>query len=177
MHIIRRDRRSVRYGRSWRFLLLLVAIGIAVPAFADAQSAVFLVRHAEKFDESDDPPLSPAGKTRAEALARLVRDANIKAIYVTQYQRTVLTATPLATALGLKPVAIHSDAVQELVDRIRRDHPKDAVLLVGHSGSVPKVLKLLGHETPVEIGHEEYDSLFVAVPRAGGRPTVLRLRF
>lgn len=177
MHTITRDRLSVRSGRPWNVLLLLAALGVAVPTVAEAQSAVFLVRHAEKLDESDDPPLSAAGKARAEALARMVRDADIKAIYVTQYKRTVLTAAPLAAALGLEPAAIHSDSVQELVDRIRRDHPNDAVLLVGHSGSVPKVLKLLGHEAPVEIGHDEYDSLFVAVPREGRPPTILRLRF
>ncbi len=158
-------------------LLLTAIIGAAATGTAQAQSAVFMVRHAEKLDESEDPPLSPAGQERAEALARLLRDARIGAIYVTQYQRTVLTAAPLARALGLKPITIHSDADAELLARMRRDHPNGAVLLVGHSGSVPRVLKLLGHADTVEIGHDEYDSVFIAVPRPGGPPTVLRLRY
>jgi len=101
----------------------------------------------------------------------------VKAIYVTQYKRTGLTAAPLAAATGLKPIVVHSDARQELVDRIRKDNPNDVVVVVGHSDSVPEVLGLLGHPEPVTIGHAEYDNLFVAIPNKGGPPTVLRLRY
>jgi len=169
--------RMGRFHRICLRLLLATLAGAGIADAAHAQSAIFMVRHAEKLDESDDPPLSPAGRARAEALAKLVRDAGIKAIYVTQYQRTTLTAAPLAEALGLEPITIHSDASAELIERMRRDHPNDAVLLVGHSGSVPRVLKLLGHAEAIEIGHDEYDSLFIAVPKPGGAPSVLRLRF
>lgn len=173
----RDSNRIGRFPRLGVHLLLAILAGVAVVDAAQAQSAIFMVRHAEKLDESDDPPLSPAGRARAEALATLLRDAGIKAIYVTQYQRTTLTAAPLAEALGLKPITIHSDASAELIARMRRDHPNDPVLLVGHSGSVPRVLKLLGHAEAIDIGHDEYDSLFIAVPKPEAAPTVLRLRF
>ena len=62
-------------------------------------------------------------------------------------------------------------------DRIRRRHANDVVLVVGHSNSVPQAIKLLGHPDPIEIGHDEYDSLFVVVPRGAGPPMVLRLRY
>ena len=150
---------------------------LAAAAPARAQKAVFLVRHAEKVDESDDPLLSAAGKARARALARHLRTAGVKAIYVTQYKRTGLTAAPLAAATGLKPIVVHSDARQELVDRIRKDNPNDVVLVVGHSDTVPELLRLLGHPEPVTIAHAEYDNLFVAIPSKGGPPTVLRLRY
>jgi broad specificity phosphatase PhoE len=157
-------------------LLAVVAIlAAAVPA--RAQKAILLVRHAEKVDESDDPLLSAAGKARARALARHLRTAGVRAVYVTQYKRTGLTAAPLAASAGLKPVVIHSDARQELVDRMRKDNPNDVVLVVGHSDSVPDVLRLLGHPEPVTIGASEYDNLFVAIPNTGGPPTVLRLRY
>jgi broad specificity phosphatase PhoE len=142
-----------------------------------AQQAVFLVRHAEKVDESDDAALSAKGAARAQALARHLAAAGVKAIYVTQYQRTAQTAQPLADRLGLTPVKLHSDASRELVERIRSDHPRDVVLIVGHSNSVPRAIRLLGHAEPVEIGHDEYDSLFVVVPRGPGPPALLRLKF
>jgi 2,3-bisphosphoglycerate-dependent phosphoglycerate mutase len=165
-----------RPGQVWAVAATAVAI-LAAAAPARAQKAVFLVRHAEKVDESDDPLLSAAGKARARALARHLRTAGVKAIYVTQYKRTGLTAAPLAAATGLKPIVVHSDARQELVDRIRKDNPNDVVVVVGHSDSVPEVLGLLGHPEPVTIGHAEYDNLFVAIPNKGGPPTVLRLRY
>ena len=51
------------------------------------------------------------------------------------------------------------------------------VLVVGHSNTVPDILMRLGHPDPVAIGDDEYDSLFVAVPRAGEPPAVLRLKY
>lgn len=159
---------------------LLAAAGLAwllAAAPVSAQKAVYLVRHAEKVDESEDPLLSAAGSARAEALARTLRSAGVKAIYATQYKRTALTAAPLAKALGLAPAQLHSDASQALVDLIRKDHPDDAVLVVGHTNSVPRAIKLLGVEEPVELAHDEYDALFVVVPRAAGPPTLLRLRY
>lgn len=117
-------RPAVRKGLNRRAFLcgVLVAMCVAAaPTVASAQKAVFVVRHAEKADESDDPVLSPSGRVRAQALARHLATAGIKAIYVTQYQRTVLTAAPLSSAIALTPIAIHSDATQELVDRMRKD--------------------------------------------------------
>lgn len=150
---------------------------LAAASPARAQKAVFVVRHAEKVDESDDPLLSAAGKARAQVLARSLRTAGVKAIYVTQYKRTGLTAAPLAAASGLKPIVVQSGARQEVVDRIRKDNPGDVVLIVGHSNTVPELLGLLGHPEPVTIGDAEYDNLFVVVPGKTGPPTVLRLRY
>ena len=45
----------------------------AAAAPAQAQKAVFLVRHAEKVDESEDALLSAAGEARGRALARSLR--------------------------------------------------------------------------------------------------------
>lgn len=156
---------------------LAAATGLAAAAPALAQQAVFLVRHAEKVDESDDPLLSHAGTARAQALARHLASAGVKAIFVTQYKRTGLTAAPLAAKLGLMPVKLPSDASQELAERIRKDHANDVVLVVGHSNSVPRALKLLGHPEPVEIASNEYDTLFVLVPKAAGPPALLRLKY
>jgi broad specificity phosphatase PhoE len=163
-------------GPFWPALATAVTL-LAAAAPARAQKAVLLVRHAEKVDESDDPLLSAVGRARARSLARHLRTAGVKQVYVTQYKRTALTAAPLAAAAGLKPTTIPSNARQELVDRMRRDNPNDVVLVVGHSDSVPEVLRLLGHPEPVTIGPAEYDNLFVAIPNKGGPPTVLRLRY
>ena len=165
-----------RRGALWRVAAAaVVVLAAALPALA--QKAVVVVRHAEKVDESDDPLLSAAGKARARALARHLRTVGVKAIYVTQYKRTGLTAAPIAAAAGLKPIVVHSYASPELVDRIRQDNPNDIVLVVGHSDTVPEVLRLLGHPEPVTIGAAEYDNLFVAIPNKAGPPTVLRLRY
>jgi len=163
------------FVRPWALATAAVFLGAAAPV--QAQKAVVLVRHAEKVDESADPLLSAAGRARARTLARHLRTAGVGAIYVTQYKRTALTAAPLAAAAGLKAIALPAEAGQELVDRIRKENADEVVLVVGHSNSVPDLLRLMGHRDTVTIASAEYDNLFVVVPEKKGPPTVLRLRY
>jgi broad specificity phosphatase PhoE len=162
--------------RSARSALAALAL-LGVAASALAQKAIVVVRHAEKADSSTDPPLSAAGTARAEALARVLASMDVKAAYVTQYQRTALTAAPLLKAKGLTAIQVHSDATAELVERMKKEHPKDVVLTVGHSNSVPRILKLLGAVESVELGDSDYDNLFIVVPSPPGPPTLLRLKY
>lgn len=157
--------------------LIVTAVMLAATAPVGAQTAVFVVRHAEKVDESRDPLLSAAGRARARALARHLRTAGVKAIYVSEYRRSALTAAPLAAALGLKPIVVPAHPTRALVDLIRKDNPNDVVLVVGHSDTVPEVLRMLGHAKPVTIAASEYDDLFIAIPRPGAAPAVLGLRY
>lgn len=150
---------------------------LALAAQGFAQKAIVVVRHAEKVDQSADPALSAEGVARAEALARMLKSLDVKAIYVTQYRRTALTAAPLATALGVKPVEVNSDATPELVARMKKEHPGDVVLTVGHSNTVPRILNLLGAVEKVELGDNDYDNLFVVIPTGSGPPTLLRLKY
>src|SRR5690349_17252309 len=61
-------------------------------------TTAIVVRHAERNTDwqGADPPLSPAGRERAEALAQALRDAHVDRIYVTHFLRNRATAEPLA---------------------------------------------------------------------------------
>ncbi len=150
---------------------------ICVP-MAHAQRAVFVVRHAERADDSVDTVLSSQGKARAHSLARLLRDAAVSVIYVTQYRRSVQTAEPLAELLKLQPTVVQADDITRLVTMIRDTDANQAVLVVGHSNTVPDIISLLGCRESVELATEEYDNLFIVVPCGGSQhPVLLRLRF
>src|SRR5262249_59507473 len=71
-----------------------------LPAVSLAQKAVFVVRHAEKASDANEPSvsLSEAGTTRAQRLAAMLKDAGVSAIYSTDTVRTRKTAEPLAAA-------------------------------------------------------------------------------
>lgn len=153
----------------------LALCSLAAPAFA--QKAIVVVRHAEKADSSTDPVLSALGTARAEALAKALASLEVKAVYVTQYRRTALTAAPLMKAAGLQPIQVHSDESAQLVERMKKEHPSDVVLTVGHSNSVPRILKLLGATENIQLGENDYDNLFIVVPAASGPPTLLRLKY
>jgi broad specificity phosphatase PhoE len=158
-----------------RTVLVLAAVLLpAVPAHA--QRAVFLVRHAERLDASKDSPLSAAGEKRAAALADMLADAGITAIYTTEYQRTIKTAEPLALRLKLQPVRTGT-GTDEVVSRMKQEQPASVVLVVGHSNTVPAILKALGVTDPITIADDEYSNLFIVTPREGGGATLVRLRF
>ena len=155
-----------------------------VPATARAQKAVFVVRHAEKATEASDPsvPLSAGGKVRAQKLAAMLKDAGITAIYSTDYVRTRATAEPLANALH-EPIHIYSakDAAgrpspSSLLETLRKE-PQAVVLVVGHSDTVPGLLSALGVQEKVEIATQEYDNLFIVVPKGSDQAILVRLRF
>jgi broad specificity phosphatase PhoE len=144
---------------------------------AYGQRALFLVRHAERADDSADTALSPKGEARAASLAKLLRDAGISAIYVTQFRRTAQTAGPLAELLKIAPTAMQAKDIAGMVTKIRTDHAHHAVLVVGHSDTLPNIIKAFGSQENVEIAHDEFDALFVVVPRSNQEPLLLRLRY
>ncbi len=76
--------------------VLLVRHGEVVPAHPDHP-------HTRLEDGQGDPPLSPLGRTQAEAVGRRLRDAGVDAVYVSTLRRTLETAQPLLDATGLPP--------------------------------------------------------------------------
>ena len=152
-------------------------------------TTVFLVRHAEKADvPGSDPPLSEAGKLRAEALARLLQSAGVNAIYTSQFLRTRQTAEPLARRLGLRagsvqlnvktsnPRDVSDESLQELVGKVEA-HAGGSVLIVGHSNSIPEVIKKLGGDVVPKIDESRFDDLFIVTVYAKGHAKVVHLKY
>ena len=156
--------------------LALIALTL-IPLRASAQQAIYLVRHAEQVQSADDPPLTEAGQQRARALASFLRDAGITAVYSSQAQRTRQTAQPMAGALGVQVQQVPRENTAELIARVRKEEPRGRVLVVGHSETVPQILKALGHPEELTIDRTDYDNVFVVVPNGTAPPTVLRQRF
>ena len=129
----------------------IVLFAVTVPPEAVAQSAVFVVRHAERADTSADSVLSPAGEARAARLLDVLKDAGITHIYTTNLRRTVQTAAPLAAALKLTPATLPASDTDALVARVRAAPLTGRILIVGHSNTVPEILKRLGVATPITI--------------------------
>ncbi len=145
-------------------LVFAVVAFLSLAQFAHAQGTTFLVRHAEKAPASEgdkNPPLSPAGRVRAEALAAILRDAGITVIYATEFQRTQQTAEPLARALNLSVTVVPAADTAGLVAKLK--DMRSQALVVGHSNTIPEVVKALGAKDAIRIADDEYDSLFVCV--------------
>jgi len=153
-----------RFG--FYFLLLSALLSTAT-----AQSTIFIVRHAEKADATKDPDLSEAGRARAEALAKTLRDANITAIYATEFKRTQQTAAPLAKALGITVTILPAKDNAALIAKLRASNGN--ALVVGHGDTMPDLIKALGISDPINIGENDYDNLFAVV--LDQKPHLIRL--
>lgn len=124
-------------------------------------TTVYVVRHAEtEPDGTADPPLSAAGRQRAEALRERLIRRPVDAVFATPYRRTRQTAAPLAEALGLEVRIYDPRHPEALADTILRDFSGGRVLVVGHSDTVPLVIEALTGEQPADLAHDEYDALF-----------------
>ncbi|KAA2234753.1 phosphoglycerate mutase family protein [Salinarimonas soli] len=169
--------------QAWRpFVILLsgACAPLVLPAPSWAQQAVIIVRHAEQTPTGGmmdgDPPLNEHGAKRAQALPERLRQAGIKAVYSSQYARSRETAEPLIQATSARTYVVPKDDMAALTAHIREHHANDVVAVVGHSDTIPAMLKAWGHPEPVEIGRAEFDGLWLVVPRQGAAPVVTRLR-
>ena len=167
------------------FMVSLLVAGcllIGWPGPNDAVAAenqplvVFRVRHAEKVDDSRDPPLSEAGKHRADDLSRFLRDAGIQYIHSSDYLRTRDTASPIAERLGLDVELYDPRDLPQLVKALR--HTGGRHLVVGHSNTTPTVVELLGGEpgAPIEEA-SEYDRLYCLTIDAAGQVSTVLMRY
>ena len=160
-------------GKGVLVVSLCVLAALLAPAVAQAQALVILVRHAERADGGAgantmttapaDPLLSAAGAARAARLADMLRDAGVTTIFATEFRRTQDTGKPLAAKLGLQVQTVLAKDTSGLVAKIGASGAKDVVLVIGHSNTIPDVIRALGGPA-VTIADAEYDSLFVFVP-------------
>jgi broad specificity phosphatase PhoE len=144
---------------------------------ARAQEAIYIVRHAERLDQSPDSSLSTEGVGRAYKLRDLLREAGVTQVFTSERKRTIETAKPLADALRLTPQQVPAEDRGALVSRLAALKPQDRALVVGHSNTVPELLIALKVTTPVTIGDADYDNLFIVVPQKESAPILLRLKF
>ena len=133
---------------------------LALVQLADAQQAIFLVRHAEDLRSKDvvDRPLTESGHRRAMLLAGVLKDAGINAIFTSSLERAVKTAEPLAKAANVesKPLPqlttkFEPSDMKSFVELLRTEHREEIVLFVGHANTVPALLKALGYPAEIKI--------------------------
>jgi phosphohistidine phosphatase SixA len=181
--MLRKGNRSLRKRALFSPLLLPALSAIAAILVigwlwnATETTTVILVRHAEKMSEPvDDPGLSSPGTVRARALAGWLEDSGIEHIYVSQYLRTKETAIPIAETTGAFVHELPAADIDGLVDILRTDHRGQTMLVIGHSNTVPEIVRGLGGELS-DIDESDYSRLIIVTGSGLGRVRVTSLRY
>ncbi len=142
------------------------------------ETVVIVVRHAEKSAApSDDPPLSDAGRKRADALSRALSKAGVKAIFATQYQRTQQTVEPTAQALQIPVTKVDAANTPALVAQVLEKHRGQVVLIAGHSNTIPEIIAALGGGPIPAIAETDFDNLFIVSIPVTGPARLLHLKY
>jgi broad specificity phosphatase PhoE len=165
--------------RASRLLLLLLCAALFAAAKNSAPTTVIIVRHAEKqLDAGDDPHLTDAGVKRADALARVVGDAHVDAIYVSQFQRTKETAAAIhGVPVTTLPVDKSTDYPKLIADAIRKRNAGQTVLVVSHSNIVPGIVEELTKIKVPPIPDDEFSRLYIVTLRTGAPPQLIAAQY
>jgi phosphohistidine phosphatase SixA len=87
--------------------------------------------------------------------------------------RTQQTAAPLAQQTGLSVQLYDPMAPKALVEKVRA--LSGAVVVVGHSNTLPELVRLFGGAPGGDIADDEFDRLYQLLPGAGGKVTTILL--
>lgn len=160
------------------FILVFLGCKEEQPLAVDSLSTFYFIRHAEK-DRSDpeniDPELSQKGLGRAMHWAEILDEVPIDAIYSTDYERTQMTAAPMAVKKNLTVQIYNPELID--IEQFKADNLNKKVLVVGHSNTTPDfVNKLIGQEKYSQIDDNQNGSLFI-VEIVNGIATDMRLNF
>jgi broad specificity phosphatase PhoE len=142
------------------FTLLAPCAAIAEP------SMIYLVRHGEKAAEGKDPDLTPEGRQRAQNIATILGKTGIAHVFSTPTNRTRQTAEPLAQKTGVAVQVYDPRNPKALMEKVKG--LSGAVLVVGHSNTLPELVRLFGGAPGADIGDNEYDRLYQLTPAVGG---------
>ena len=120
----------------------------------------YVVRHAERLNNSANTPLSAAGLSRAQVLSDSLSSKNISFIFASTFLRTQQTAQPIATAKGLPLILYNADTTAGLITRLKKIKGK-SVLVTGHSDNVPDIVSGLSNQSVSPIPPNDFDNFYI----------------
>ena len=157
------------------FTVLILTFSSTLSADPEG-TIIFLVRHAEKTDQAENPALTAEGEQRAEDLASMLADAGISGIHSTDFARTRDTAKPLAERLGLTVQLYDPAEPGALLARLKGTAGRH--LVVGHSNPVPDLVGRLGGTPGPAIDEaREHDRLYLVLLDTEGAASTVLLRY
>lgn len=166
------------------FLILFVSISCTPPPETDSETipeltlnTYYLVRHAEKELDQENPSLTAEGIQRAADLVDMMENIPLDAVYTTNYNRTIQTAQGVAAQKGLEFILYDPSDLPAFAEKLEADHAGQHILIVGHSNTTPALLNSLNPNSNLpSISEEEYDHFFI-LTMAGDKGQLSQIRY
>jgi len=143
---------------------ILIAFAVMLFFCSCSTAKFYIVRHAEKLDESADPPLSKDGFRRAVTLMDTLDDKHIGKIYISNRRRTAQTAKPTADHFSLTPVVFDETQTNALITELKSQKSKN-MLVVRHSGEIHLIVNALSPDDQIQPIGNVFNLMFVVTRR------------
>jgi phosphohistidine phosphatase SixA len=141
-------------------------------------ATLFLVRHAERAGGTAlEVPISEAGQERAQLLARMLGDAGITSILVSDALRTQQTAAPIAAKLKQTPVIVKGSDFDQLKAAAMKIPAGTKALFVRHSNELGPLVESLGGGKIASMADTEFDRMVIVTLLDGKAVAVSTLRY
>jgi 2,3-bisphosphoglycerate-dependent phosphoglycerate mutase len=133
--------------------------------YTSCTTKYYIVRHAEKVDNTEQSVLTKEGIRRAADLGDYFINNGIKidSIYTSDAIRTVLTGAPTSLNFRINTETVKQrdqNILNAFVERLKKIS-KRKVLIVSHSNVIPNLIQKLSGLTIRDIKEDEYDNLYI----------------
>lgn len=139
-------------------LLLLIMIFSCIDTQSNSNknlesTTYYLIRHAEK-NKSDNnnknPNLIEKGEQRAKKWSKYFKNIDLNAVYSTNYNRTIATASPTAKDKNLE-ITLYNPQTLDIKSFLKETKGQH-ILIVGHSNTTPAFVNKI-------IKQDKYESI------------------
>ena len=141
-------------------IIALVAVMAACAAAPRPATppAIYVMRHLNTPAGVTDPDLTSEGQRVAQLLVTWFKRDRPATIYVSSTKRAQQSAAPLAKKLGITPKIYNPADTPALIAAVSAE--TRAVLIVGHSNTVPEIIARLGGQRPAPLVHEDFGDIW-----------------
>lgn len=158
--------------------VIIVDTVTVIETIPDTATTYILVRHAETSGGGSNPNLSIVGAERSMELSRILANVPLDAVLSTNFNRTMQTAEPTATAKGLTIQSYDPFAPDAVIESTLNDYRDGFILIVGHSNTTPDFLnKMVGENIYATLPESAYDNLYIVSLFEKGRAKVTHLKY
>lgn len=137
------------------------------PESASGTTKIFILRHTEKIDDSEDPGLSEAGRERAQYWKKVLQHTAIDHVYTTDFKRNRQTAAIISDDSSVKPELYYPMSFEVL--KFLNNIQGKTVLIIGHSNTIPDMVnRLINDNKYPPMSHKNYNILYLVTINKNG---------
>ncbi len=153
----------------------------AIPFYNDSTAVIlYLVRHAEKDLNGDDPDLTAEGRARAVRLGEIFKDAYLSRLIFSDKKRTQQTLADVRRRLDPPVETVPKDVLpMMLANELYQEDRGRKILVAHHSNTIPVWLDFVtgGKQHFPMVEDFDYGRFFIISTRARGEAAVMDLRY